>query len=577
MQNTNNNQQNIKNFERYTIERMKEEKDVKKTNYDEITEEFINRNLMDGEANYGVTIENIKMYSKNDRRFKAGPNKEGLVVGIVGEVTFRVRPGFIEWRVWNNSKKTFENMDFSGYKFDYVKDDMQQEGTSGRIFERKPGKGVMVLPILRSRFNKLHVILPTERDQDDNQKPAIATKTNRMDWADSRNNDRLKAALEAYVRIHQGKFEWEHPTNRNSYNEMCSNCQHVQVVRQHDGISEDFEGKISQKMTTDLTEDGQYTANLYCPIFDMMADEAIKHELNYSNAQNWKGQEVVKTNRYGEEYKTLKPEKEEVVGGHSLDPQSHIDHALAEIAEDCTYYHKIERKDESRIASEKAKKREEHGLMNADIRVDAYFKERAEPGRVLVDTEVGEYILVKVDAKGNRTSEPAQVISVKTANEMELSANQRIDVQEKWLTQTTMPEAMKLYHDEDSAVCDVFGYRVRSVDGVYVDASDDVNAMLDVNKPLNVESIDHRVRTFRKWVDRFHQAANRIYSLSDDSISRLSYVAMYKKPEWLNDRNSERWDKAVDRFIARGEELMLQQEQDELMPEGDVNSKWDDQ
>lgn len=554
------------------------EKPIRVSGYRKQLHDYADDVLKKDDVVYGVRVEKLEIFKKDDPRRRMKMNRETqFLSGLMGEITFRVQPGYMTWRIWDDANKKFHDMDFAGYDFDYNRDDMEEESQSGRIFERRQGEGLMKLKVVRSKYGKIHVILPTERDQSGNKQPAIRTMTERSYKPHSDNNDRLKAGLEAFVRIREERFEWEHPLNRpNNYGAGCHTCQHSRVAKQHDGISEDFEGKISQKATNDLTEDGQYTPKYYCSVFDEFKDEPIKNKLNQSNAQDWKGQYVEKTNRYGETYYRLKQEGEEVVGGVAMDPQSHIEHELGEIAEGCTYFHKQQFKEESEISRDKTKVREAHGLTNADVKVDTSYKESAKPERAIIDTEVKYNVEYKVREDGTLTDEQPKRISSKKVSEMEETATTKVGMRSEWVTQVAPYQMAQRMDDAESEVEQITAFRVRTLDGVTVTGSDEVMKNVNIDDVITAESVDERLLKFHKRVTRFHQAANNIYALDDLAISRLSYVALNLKPSWVTEYQSEKWDKAVDRFIARGEELMLAQEDEKMVPEETLEEQWAD-
>lgn len=427
-----------------------------------------------------------------------------------GLLQVQVEPGVLSFHVWDQAAKKFNWKDFSDFTVDARRLDIF------RPMVAKDGwQGVLTLPIYHSeKMGGFFVMLPNAPMKDDGFRPVFKTMDYRWDGnGSSTNNERVNAALTAYLRTSQSQFIQANPMNRHGWNESCMNCAHMQWLGVRDGVSDDIEMRdkksstILNALTTDESRTGSFIPQAFCTVNRVLVDEETVEELNAAisiESQSIQVTEEVELEN-GEIDVVVNyryPSKNEAVIGGVIKKIAGIRaEGTKSLCEGCPFYQKTERKSDSRIASEIISERERVGNVRAEVGVEIF---------------VSKYHAERVQAD-------RQVVQTLAKNE--------------WVT--AFPGDVKGAED----------FRIKGLGGITVYSSPAMKEALGGLGTLEymgeTEAYDTVRAEFEMKISAIYEAARNFDTLTQEKANEVFALAL-AKPEGLLEYQSSRWDRAVE-------------------------------
>lgn len=454
--------------------------------------------LQDNRPELPIVVESTEWSLKEDGEGNVEFSPFGYNKNRYGWLTIRVAPGVLQYHVYDSSARKFEWVDFADYNLNAAE--------KIDIFHPIEGSGLLVLPIYHSDvMGGFFVMLPNVKGMNEGEFRAIfKTRSNQFDSFSTNNNRNFNAVVTAHLRITQKQFIQDNPANRHAFNADCTTCQHSTLFGYKDQVDGDLEDKRSTKILEQPTVDilralgGSEVPRLYCGVYSRLVD---KQAVLIANAQEELDPEaMVGYDEEGNSRLEWTPKGKIKMGGELINRQDLRKAGTKGVCEHCPFYLKSEAKSNAKFNADVVAAREEIGDNKAelgkDIFVSKYFNEWARPSRSVIESHVdGSWV---VGSPG-----------------------------------------------EFNSVAD---FRTKGVGGLTIynsEAQKEANAEFGVNScMIDIEEYNEELAMFELRVQTIFNAGRNIRTISKEKAEEAFDYAL-NKPEGLDEKQSSRWDKAV--------------------------------
>lgn len=454
-------------------------------------------------ASYNVVVESIRFNTKltriDGRQVRVlNPDQYGRV----GELQVRIPRDVAVIRYYNKARRETEWHDFADYTWHQRRD--------SRTFLPRPGSGELTLSIKLEESGELEVHLPKRKLRDmDVYIDIFRLKDHRFGMLHSDNNANLNAALTAFLNVYAGTFVRHNPNNRHGFGEHCGNCKYNYWIKRFEGggadyfgEQEDYENKYSDQGIITNSQFGSMVPQQVCSVFRDYSDFEAIMELNehltedrdyfYDERKDLRGED------YG--YRRLGP-NEVVIGGKLKRMWEVRRDGTADRCGECQFYHKQERKDDTRVALERAQLREKQGMKGDEkVYVSPYWSQTPEYDRMPVFT-FGTNHTKDGDKSAWHLAFPGEV-------------------------------------DEP------YEFMVMGIGGIVVTGTSDVMGQCDPSFVPALEGFNQADADAARVCNEVYEFCRNFHAHNADELDALA-VKLDAKPEGLSYRMNRRWDNAV--------------------------------